>query len=144
MTVHANLVAELINDTMLEVWKAGESIAPNVPVSLAIMRLAYSRVHKFFAEARADEPRSQRDVQDRELSTSLVGTASPSDLQIFLSKLSVEERAVMHLVYASGCSRRETAEVMEVACDCVDELLADVRASSQAALVVTSAQTTPR
>jgi DNA-directed RNA polymerase specialized sigma24 family protein len=144
MTVHANLVAELINDTMLEVWKAGESIAPSVPVSFAMMRLAYSRVHKFFAEARADEPRSQRDVQDRELSTLLVGTASPSDLQFFLSKLSVEERAVMHLVYASGCSRRETAEVMEVACDCVDVLLADVRASAKLHFVVTSAQTTPR
>jgi RNA polymerase sigma factor (sigma-70 family) len=144
MTVRADLVTELINDTLLEVWKAGESIGPNVSVSLAIMRLAYSRVHKFFAEARADRPRSQRDAQDRELSTSQVDTASPSDLQIFLSKLSVEERAVMHLVYARGCSRRETAEVMEVACDCVDVLLGDVRASAKLHFVVTSVQTTPR
>jgi RNA polymerase sigma factor (sigma-70 family) len=142
MTVRANLVAELINDTMLEVWQAGESIGPNVSVSLAIMRLAYSRVHKFLAEARADEPRSQR-VQDSELSTSLETAASSSDLQIFLSKLSVEERAVMHLVYASGCSRRETAEVMEVACDRVDVLLGDVRASAKLHFVVPSAQTTP-
>jgi DNA-directed RNA polymerase specialized sigma24 family protein len=144
MTVRANLVAELINDTMLEVWQAGESIGPNVSVSLAIMRLAYLRVHKFFAEARADEPGSQGDVRDRELSTFLATTASRSDLQIFLSRLSVEERAVMHLVYASGCSRRETAAVMEVACDCVDVLLGDVRASGKLHFVVTCAQTTPR
>lgn len=140
MTVRADLVEELINDTMFEVWKTGESIGPNGSVLLAIMRLAYSRVYKFFAEARADEPRSQRDVQDRELSTSLETTASPSDLQIFLSKLPIEERAVMHLVYASGCSRRETADVMDVACECVDVLLRDVRASAGLHFVITSVQ----
>ena len=127
MTVRASLVEELINDTMLEVWKAGESIGRNVSVSLAIMRLAYSRVHTYFAEARAEEPHSRRDVQDREQSSSLGVTANPSDLHIFLSKLPVEERAVMHLVYASGFSRRETADVMDVACDCVDGLLREVR-----------------
>jgi RNA polymerase sigma-70 factor (ECF subfamily) len=140
MTVRADLVEELINDTMFEVWKTGESIGPNGSVLLAIMRLAYSRVYKFFAEARADEPRSQRDVQGREQSTSLGATASPSDLQIFLSKLPIEERAVLHLVYASGCSRRETADVMDVACDCVDVLLRDVRASARLHFVVTSVQ----
>jgi RNA polymerase sigma-70 factor, ECF subfamily len=131
MTVRADLVEELINDTMFEVWKSGESIGPNASVLLAIMRLAYCRVHEYFAEARADEPHSQGDVQDREQSTSLVATATPSDLEVFLSELPVEERAVLHLVYASGCSRRETAEVMDVACDCVDVLLRDVRANAK-------------
>jgi DNA-directed RNA polymerase specialized sigma24 family protein len=143
MTVRANLVAELINDTMIEVWKAGESIGPNVSVSLAIMRLAYARVRRFLAAARVDEPRYQH-LQDSELSTSLETTASPSDLPIFLSKLSVEERAVLHFVYASRCSRRETAEVMEVTCDCVDVLLGDVRSSAKLHLVTTPAQTIPR
>ena len=59
MTVRADLVEELINDTMLEVWKAGESIGANASVLLAIMRLAYSRVQKYFAEARADELQSK-------------------------------------------------------------------------------------
>jgi DNA-directed RNA polymerase specialized sigma24 family protein len=66
-------------------------------------------------------------------------TATPSDLQIFLSKLPVEERAVVHLVYASGCSRRETADVMKIACDCVDVLLRGVRASAKLYYSVTSA-----
>jgi RNA polymerase sigma-70 factor, ECF subfamily len=140
MTVPADLVEELINDTMFEVWKAGESFGPNASVLLAIMRLAYSRVHQYFAEARAGEPHSQHDVQDREQSTSLGATANPSDLQVFLSKLPVEERALLHLVYASGCSRRETAEVMDVACDCVDVLLHDVRASAKLRLIVASVQ----
>jgi len=52
-------------------------------------------------------------------------------LQILLSELPVEERAVLHLVYASGCSRRETAEIMKMACDSVDVLLLDVRAKAK-------------
>ena len=76
VTVRANLVEELINDTMLDVWKAGESIGPNVSVSLAIMRLAYCCVHKYFAEARAAEPHSQRDGQGREQPTSRGATSS--------------------------------------------------------------------
>src|SRR5258708_7596062 len=43
LTAHADLVEELINDTMVEVWKEGASIGANASVSLAIMGLAYSR-----------------------------------------------------------------------------------------------------
>jgi RNA polymerase sigma-70 factor, ECF subfamily len=140
MKVRVDLVEELINDTMFEVWKEGASIGATASVFLVITRLAYSRVQKHLAEARADEPHSQRDVQDRELSTSLLTADTPSDLQIFLSKLPVEERAVVHLVYGSGCSRRETAGIMKIACDCVDVLLRDVRASAKQHFSATSAQ----
>jgi DNA-directed RNA polymerase specialized sigma24 family protein len=138
MTLRADFIEELINDTMLEVWKAGESICQNNSVLLAIMRLAYSRVQQYFAEVRADQPYSQRDVHDRERSTSMLATTVRSDLQIFFSKLAVEERAALHLVYASGCSRRETADVMKIACDYVDELLCAVRASAKRYYRVTS------
>jgi RNA polymerase sigma factor (sigma-70 family) len=138
MTLRADVVEELINDTMLEVWKAGESIRPDASVLLAIMRLAYSRVQRYFAEVRANEPHSQRDVHDWEQSKSRLLKATPSDLQIFLSKLPVEERAVIYLVYASGCSRRETADVMKIARDYVDVLLCAVRASATLYYSVTS------
>jgi len=139
MTLRADVVEELINDTMLEVWKAGESIRPNASVLLPIMKPAYSRVQQYFAEVRADEPHSQRDVHDWEQSKSELAKSTPSDCQIFLSKLPVEERAVACLVYASGCSRRETADIMNIACDCVDVLLRAVRASAVLCYSVTSA-----
>jgi RNA polymerase sigma factor (sigma-70 family) len=139
MTLRADVVEELINDTMLEVWKVGESIGANASVLLAIMRLAYSRVQRYFAEARADELHSQREVHDCEQSKSVLTRATPSDLQIFLSKLPVEERAVVHLVYASGCSRREIADVMKIACDHVEVLLRAVRASAALCYGITSA-----
>jgi hypothetical protein len=93
MTLRADLVEELINDTMLEVWKAGQSIRANASVLLAIMRLAYSRVQIYFAEA--------SDVHDWEQSKSMLATATPSDLRIFLSKLPVEERVVLQALTPS-------------------------------------------
>ena len=46
MTARADLVEELINDTIVEVWKDGALIGANATVLLGIMRLAYSRVQK--------------------------------------------------------------------------------------------------
>jgi RNA polymerase sigma factor (sigma-70 family) len=141
MTLRADVVEELIGDTMLEVWKAGESLLPDASVLLAIMRLAYSRVEQYFAEVGADEPRSQRDVHDREQSKSTLAKAIRCNLPAFLSKLPIEERAVVHLVYASGCSRQEIADVMRITCDPVDVLLRAVRASATLAYSVTFAPT---
>jgi DNA-directed RNA polymerase specialized sigma24 family protein len=139
MTLRADVVEELINDTMLEVWKAGESMRTNASVLLAIMTLAYSRLQQYFAEVRADEPHSQREVHDWEQSKPKLAKSTASDCQIFLSNLPVEERAVVYLVYASGCSRRETADEMKIARDYVDMLLRAVRAGATLYYSVTSA-----
>ena len=112
---------------MLEVWKAGGSIRTNASIMLAIMKLAYSRVQKHFAEVKAEEPHSQGDVHDRARSKPGLETSNSPAYPIFLSKLRLEERAVACLVYASGCSLRETADVMDIACDYVDVLPRAVR-----------------
>jgi RNA polymerase sigma factor (sigma-70 family) len=125
MTVRADLVEALIVDTMVEVWKEEALLSANPSVLLAIMRVAYARVQKHFAETCTDEPHAQRNAQH---STSPITTDALVELKRFLSKLSVEERAVMHLVYAKGCSRREIAEIMSIASDHVDVLLRDIRA----------------
>jgi DNA-directed RNA polymerase specialized sigma24 family protein len=130
MTLRADVVEELVIDTMLEVWRAGESIRTNASVLLAIMRLAYSRVQKYFAEAIVNEWHCQRDVHNWEQSKSILARATPSNLQFFLSQLPIAERAVVQLVYANGCSRGETADVMKIGCDHVDVLLRAVRASA--------------
>ena len=138
VTLHPDVVEDLINETMLEVWKAGESIRTNASILPAIMRVAYSRVKKFFAEVRSDDPHSQRDARDWEQSKSKLAKATAPEFQVFLSKLPVEERAVVYLVYASGFSRREIADVMEIACDYVDMLLRAVRATSTLYLNLTA------
>jgi len=128
MTVRADLVEALIVDTLFEVWKEEALLSANPSVLLAIMRVAYARVQKHFAETSTDERHAQRNAQD---STSRITADTLVELKSFLSKLSVEERAVMHLVYAKGCSQRETADIMTIASDHVDVLLRDVRASAK-------------
>jgi DNA-directed RNA polymerase specialized sigma24 family protein len=129
MTVRVDLVGELINDTMFQVWKESASINAHSSMLIAIMQVAYTRVQKHFTEISTEERHSQRNTQDT--STLLIGTNTPSNLQILLYTLSIEERAAVHFACAMGCSRQETAETMKIACDCVDMLLRDVLASAK-------------
>jgi RNA polymerase sigma-70 factor, ECF subfamily len=128
LTTNADLVEELIDDTMVEVWQKSASIGANASVAVTIMRLAYSRGQKCFAETRATRPHVQRGIQDTDHDITLPTTLDrPSSLQDFLLKLPVEERAVLHLVYTGGHSRRDIADIMKISCECVDVLLGDAR-----------------
>jgi DNA-directed RNA polymerase specialized sigma24 family protein len=127
LTMHAHLVEELINDTMYELWQEGASIGENASVSVAIMGLAYSRGPKRFAEARAIRPHVQRAIDNADHESSLPAMLEPSNPQDSLLKLPVEERAVLHLVYSGGHSRRDIADIMNISCECVDLLLGDAR-----------------
>jgi DNA-directed RNA polymerase specialized sigma24 family protein len=128
LTAHADLTEKLIDDTMVEVWQEGASIAANATVSRAIMGLAYSHGRKRFAEAGVTRPPVQPVIQETGRDSSLLATSdAPSNPQDFLVRLPVEERAVLHLVYASGHSRRDIAEIMNISCECVDVLLDDAR-----------------
>ena len=122
LTACADLAQELISDTMFEVWKAAASIGPNTSVSLAIMRWAYSRVRKRFAEWRVNQPNCHPAIQELD---SRMHTAwdKHSRWQILLSKLPIE--VVGHLVYASGYSRRDIADIMNISCTYVDVMLRD-------------------
>jgi DNA-directed RNA polymerase specialized sigma24 family protein len=128
LTAHVDLTEKLIDDTMVEVWQEGASIAANATVSRAIMGLAYSRGQKRFAEAGVTRPAVQPATQETGRDSPLLATSdAPSNPQDFLVRLPVEERAVLHLVYASGHSRRDIAEIMNISCECVDVLLGDAR-----------------
>jgi DNA-directed RNA polymerase specialized sigma24 family protein len=128
LTAHTDLVEELINDTMIKVWQEAASIEADSSVSLAIMGLAYSRGQRRFAEARATRPHAQPVIQEADHDGALSATSqTPTNPQCFLLKLPFEERAVLHLVYASGHSRRDVADIMNISCECVDVLLGDAR-----------------
>jgi DNA-directed RNA polymerase specialized sigma24 family protein len=129
LTVHVHLVEELINDTMFDVWQKGASIVADVSVAVTIMGLAYSRGQKRVAEASATirlhvKPATQYADQDGPWPATL---ESSSILQDFLLNLPVEERVVLHLVYAGGHSRRDIAYIMNISCECVDVLFGDGR-----------------
>jgi DNA-directed RNA polymerase specialized sigma24 family protein len=97
LTTKRDLVDDLIIDTMVEVWKAGASLAANTSVSVAMMRLAYTALD------------------------------TASNRQDCSFNLPIEEKALLHLVYARGHSRSDIAYIMNISCERVDVILADAR-----------------
>jgi DNA-directed RNA polymerase specialized sigma24 family protein len=123
--VRAEFIEESINDIMIEVWRGSASLGADVSVAVAIMRLAYSRERKRSASADNTPPGALAlESHCRQLPAEW---RLASKRRHFLPTLSVEERALLHLVYACGHSRREVAEIMGLSCECVDLLLAGAR-----------------
>jgi RNA polymerase sigma-70 factor, ECF subfamily len=113
VTGRVDLVEELINDTMFDVWRESANIGSATSVPAWIMGLAYSHGQMRIAAAGSTRPR--------------VPTPAPMDQQDFLMKLPFEERAALHLTYAVGFSRQSIADIMNTSCERVDVLLADAR-----------------
>src|SRR5882757_49698 len=111
LTAKRDLIDDLVIDTMVEVWTKGAALAANIPVSVAMMRLAYSCGKNRIVEAGETRPHLRRAIADAD---------QHSDLPI-------EERVLLHLVYALGHSRSDIACIMNISCECVDVLLDDAR-----------------
>jgi RNA polymerase sigma-70 factor, ECF subfamily len=128
LTTKRDLVDDLIIDTMVEVWKKGASLAANISVSVAMMRLAYSCGKKRIVEAGETRPHLRHAIpdadQDSPFSTALYTASNKKDCSF---NLPIEERALLHLVYARGHSRSDIACIMNISCECVDVLLDDAR-----------------
>jgi DNA-directed RNA polymerase specialized sigma24 family protein len=128
LTTRSDLAEELIHDTMFEVWRGGVSIGASASVSLAIMRLAYSLAQKRLTATIANQPHTQPAMHDTDHdSPTLTILDAPSNPQVFLSKLPFEEKAVVYLAHASGHSRREIADIMNISCESVDVLIGNAR-----------------
>ena len=128
LTAHPNLVEELIDDTMVEVWRKGAPIRENASVAVWIMGLAYSHGQKRVAEVGVPRLNSQLSVLHTEADSSRYTTLEASSrLDESLLSLPVEERVLLHLVYVGGYSRRDVAAIMNISCEGVDVLLSEAR-----------------
>jgi len=129
LTGHADLVEELINDTMVEVWRGGASIGANASVAVSIMGLAYSNGQKRVGKVGAPRLHSQPSALHRKQGSPRSTTWEESSrLDESLLELPVEERALaspcLHRwVLAAGYRRHN-----DISCECVDVLLSDARA----------------
>jgi DNA-directed RNA polymerase specialized sigma24 family protein len=117
LTARSDLIEELINDTMLELWFEGVSIGANTSVSVAIMGLAYSCGLKRLASASPQYWLGPRQRDD----------PNGSNLQPSLVELGTSERAALHLAHAVGHSRQDIADIMNISCESVDALLGAAR-----------------
>ena len=124
--VRADLIEESINDIMIELWRGSASLGADVAdVAVVIMRLAYSRERK--RSASTDNTPPGTPALESEWPELPAVWRLASKRRHFLPALSIEERALLHLVYACGHSRRQVAEIMGLSCECVDLLLAEAR-----------------
>ena len=122
VTRQPQLVEEVLNDTMLVVWRKAHTYDLSSKVSTWIFAIAYRKTLKALKRA------------DRVLEFDPEENASPvksgpedefmqQELRAFLSRalttLSAEHRAVIELTYYQECSYREIAEIMGCPVDTV-------------------------
>jgi len=122
MTRRANLVDELLNDTMLVVWNRAERYNGQCKVSTWIFAIAYRKALK--ALERLDEP-----LEDDDADLRWSGEPGPEQqlglqqlqlaLQRALAALSTEQRAVVALTYFHGADYREIAQIVDCPVDTV-------------------------
>ncbi len=116
------LVEEILNDTMLVVWRKADSYDRSSKVSTWIFAIAFRKALK--ALKRVDDP---TDVEPED--TAIPAHTGPEEelsqeqLRAFLSRvmadLSMEHRAVIELTYYQGYAYREIAAIMDCPIDTV-------------------------
>lgn len=110
------LVEEVLNDTMLVVWKRPEGFNGTSKVSTWIFAIAYRTALK--ARARQDQPVEDRQSEFR-ISTELGPEQELSRIQVLaqlqaaLGQLSADHRAVVDLTYFHDVGYREIAEILD-------------------------------
>ena len=116
------LVEEVLNDTMMAVWRTAANFRGASKVSTWIFAIAYRQGVK--ARSRWDEPLpdlpdydqvSSDDLPDAQLQQSRVHDA----LVEAMGSLSADHRAVVDLTYFHGMGYREVAEIMGCPVDTV-------------------------
>jgi len=122
MTGRAQIVEEVLDDTMMVVWEKPQSYAGASKLSTWIFAIAYRKALKALrrhdepmeddlAETRpSPEPRPDQQLERRQTQAVLIGA---------LGELTADHRAVVDLAYFHEASYREIAEIMDCPVDTV-------------------------
>jgi RNA polymerase sigma factor (sigma-70 family) len=115
MTRRPALVEEVLDDTMLVVWRRADRYNGRSKVSTWIFAIAYRTALK--ARSRLDEPVEDRDdlqpVDHSDPERDLGQRQVRSVLMTAMGKLSAEHRAVLDLTYFHDVGCREIAEILD-------------------------------
>lgn len=123
VTRRPRLVEELLDDTMMVVWRRAGSFNGQSRVSTWIFAIAYRNAIR--ALSRLDEPVDDERAEERPapLEAGPEYRARQSQLRAVLAsaidQLSVEQRAVVHLGYFHGIGFREIGEIIGCPVDTV-------------------------
>lgn len=124
MVRQSTLAEEVLDDTMMVVWRRAHAFVPTGKVSTWILGIAYRQALKALRQAQAaGAPQEAGDTEveaegfdpgellHRQQQRDRIGQA--------LDSLTVEHRAVIEMTYYLGCSCREIADVMDCPVDTV-------------------------
>jgi RNA polymerase sigma factor (sigma-70 family) len=114
-------VEEVLNDTMLVVWRKAATFNAQSKVSTWIFSIAYRKALK--AVKRFDDPvESDDQVFESTLPTpesALMHKQRGALLMKQIGRMSADHRAVIELTYYHGCAYKEIAEIMQCPVDTV-------------------------
>lgn len=130
MTRRPALVEEILDDTMLVVWRRAHTYMPTAKVSTWIFGIAYRQALKALRQVDdAVEFRAADDCADGGLAESGDSHTSPDgalqqqqlrmQLDRALDALSAEHRAVIEMTYYLGYACRDVAQIMDCPVDTV-------------------------
>lgn len=119
---HAQLIEEVLDDTMMVVWQTAGNFRGTSKPSTWIFAIAYRKAHKARArwpdpveepevDARvSDDPGPDEELQRQRLRAALIGA---------MDQLSPDHRAVVDLTYFHGMGYREIASIVDCPVDTV-------------------------
>ena len=140
MTRRPQLVDEILDDTMLVVWRKAESYDRSSAVSTWIFAIAFRKSLK--ALKGLDEPVASDDdcfaaAESHGPYSSVLGDEVHALLSRALETLSAEQRAVVELTYFHGCGYREIAEILGCPVDTVKTRMFHARRKLKVLLAAT-------
>jgi RNA polymerase sigma-70 factor (ECF subfamily) len=123
MTRRPGMVEELLNDTMMVVWRRADSFNGRCKVSTWVFAIAYRKALKALHQvddAVEEDERDERAAPAVDEPEQQIGQRQLHDvLMRALQGLSAEHRAVVDLTYFHGMGYREIAEVVDCPVDTV-------------------------
>ena len=121
VTRRPHAIEEVVNDTMLVVWRKAATYSTESKVSTWIFAIAYRRGLKLLK--RFDEPVAGDEEDTLATDEAPEGAVLQRQLREVLgaamAQVSPEQRAVVELTYYHGCAYREIAEIMGCPVDTV-------------------------
>ena len=138
VTRRPHAIEEILDDTMLAVWRKADTFNGSSQVSTWIFAIAYRMALKSF---KRDRNWVRNLFDDREETSApspeaeLIAGQARSRIQRLLADLSPEQRAVVELTYYHGCAYKEIAEIVGCPVDTVKTRMFYARRRLKAVLI---------
>jgi RNA polymerase sigma factor (sigma-70 family) len=137
LTRRPQMVEEILDDTMLVVWRKAETFNGHSQVSTWIFAIAYRKAMKAL---KREGSRSQMLLDHDEPphapnpETTFIDGESRSAIRRLVAELSAEHRAVVELTYYYGCAYKEIADIVGCPVDTVKTRMFHARRKLRIAL----------